>query len=79
MRLTEADIGMETEKRLEAFEKMLEAIQKNYMATEEKMKSLKAEGKEKTATYRQLMGNKLQLQNMLSQYKIYGLLGEDEN
>ncbi|MDD6441967.1 MAG: hypothetical protein PUG71_07660 [bacterium] len=40
------------------------------------MKQLKAEGKEKSATYRQLMGNKLQYQNMLSLYKIYGLLEE---
>ena len=36
----------------------------------------KAEGKEKSATYRQLMGNKMQYQNMLSLYEIYGLLEE---
>lgn len=65
---------MEGEKRLEAFEKMLEEIQKNYKNTEQKMADLKAQGKEKTATYRQLMGNKLQYQNMLLLYKIYGLL-----
>ena len=41
------------------------------------MKQLKEGGKEKTATYRQLMGNKLQYQNMLSLYKIYGLLDEE--
>ena len=41
------------------------------------MKRLKEQGKEKSATYRQLMGNKLQYQNMLSMYRIYGLL-EDE-
>ena len=45
-------------------------------AKEMNMKQLKAEGKEKSATYRQLMGNKLQYQNMLSLYKIYGLLEE---
>ena len=38
------------------------------------MEKLKGEGKEKTATYRQLMGDKLMLQNILSRYKIYGLL-----
>ncbi|MCI5953624.1 MAG: hypothetical protein MRZ49_03425 [Lachnospiraceae bacterium] len=64
------------EKRLEAFEKMLDTIQENYIKTDEKMKLLKAEGKEKTATYRQLMGTKLQLQNMISQYKLFGLLDE---
>ncbi len=67
---------MEDDKRLEAFEKMLSEIQKMCVDAEEKMKHLKAEGKEKTATYRQLMGNKLQYQNMLSLYKLYGLLDE---
>ena len=68
---------MENEIRLEAFEKMLKAIQEDYETTEYKMKQLKEGGKEKTATYRQLMGNKLQYQNMLSLYKIYGLLDEE--
>lgn len=63
--------------RLEAFEKMMEEIQQNYKAADDKMKQLKADGKEKTATYRQLMGNKLQYQNMLSLYKIYGLMSEE--
>ena len=66
----------ENENRLEAFEKMLEAVQQNYESVDAKMKQLKAEGKEKTATYRQLMGNKMQYQNMLSLYEIYGLLEE---
>lgn len=65
---------MDSEKRLEAFEKMLAEIQKDYETAENKMRRLKEEGKEKSATYRQLMGNKLQYQNMLSLYKIYGLL-----
>lgn len=41
------------------------------------MAKLKAEGKEKTVTYRQLFANKLQLQAMLSYYRTYELL-EDE-
>ena len=65
---------MDHEKRLEAFEKMLAEIQKDYATAENKMRRLKEDGKEKSATYRQLMGNKLQYQNMLSLYKIYGLL-----
>ena len=64
----------ENENRLEAFEKMLDAVQQNYESVDAKMKQLKAEGKEKTATYRQLMGNKMQYQNMLSLYEIYELL-----
>ena len=47
---------MDPEKRLEAFEKMLAEIQKDYETAENKMRRLKEEGKEKSATYRQLMG-----------------------
>lgn len=60
--------------RLEAFEKMLGAVQENYKTTADKMEVLKAEGKVKSATYRQLMGNKLMYQNMLNLYKLYGLM-----
>ena len=60
--------------RLEAFEKMLQAVQDNYDSTAEKMRRLKEQGKERTVTYRQLMGNKMQYQNMLSMYQIYGLI-----
>ena len=60
--------------REEKFEKMLQAVQKQYAATVEKMEVLKAQEKTKTATYRQLLGDKLTLQNILSLYKIYGLL-----
>lgn len=70
---------MKNESRLEAFERMLKAVQENYHTADEKMKQLKAEGKEKTATYRQLMGNKMQYQSMLSLYEIYGLLEETES
>ena len=62
------------EKRLKAFEDMLKAILVQYDSTVEKMEKLKAEGKEKTVTYRQLFANKLQLQAMLSYYRTYGLL-----
>ena len=62
------------EKRLKAFEDMLAAILKQYDDTAEKMAKLKADGKEKSATYRQLFASKLQLQAMLSYYQTYGLL-----
>ena len=68
---------MKEKERLEAFEKMLKAVQENYENTDAKMKKLKAQGKEKTATYRQLMGSRMQYQNMLSLYQIYGLLKKD--
>ena len=70
---------MENESRLEAFERMLKAVQENYHTADEKMRQLKAAGKEKTVTYRQLMGNKMQYQSMLSLYEIYGLLEETES
>lgn len=65
------------ESRLAAFEKMLAAVEDNLRQTEQKMKKLKDEGKEKSATYRQLMANKLQYQNMLSLCRLYGLI-EDQ-
>ncbi|MBD5492700.1 MAG: hypothetical protein HDR16_11475 [Lachnospiraceae bacterium] len=60
--------------REEKFEKMLQAIQTEYKDTVNKMENLRLEGKTKTVTYKQLMGTKVALQNMLSRYEIYGLL-----
>lgn len=67
------------ESRLEAFEKMLTAVQDNYNQTEARLKQLKAEGKEKSVTYRQLMSSKLQYQNMISLYRLYGLIDEKKD
>ncbi len=64
---------MDKEKRLEAFEKMLSAIEENYAGIVSKMETLKAQGKEKSATYRQLMGNKLMYKDILSLYELYGI------
>ena len=64
---------MDQEKRLAAFEKMLAAIEENYAGIMSKMEALKAQGREKSATYRQLMGNKLMYKDMLSLYELYGL------
>ena len=64
---------MDQEKRLAAFEKMLAAIEENYAGIVSKMETLKAQGKEKSATYRQLMGNKLMYKDILSLYELYGI------
>lgn len=64
--------------RLEAFEKMLSAVQNGYEATNEKMIKLKAEGKEKTVTFRQFMSDKMLYKSMLSMYEIYGLIDSKE-
>ena len=65
---------LDDEKRLEAFEKMLTEIQRNYETAENKMKQLKAEGKEKSATYRQYFGNRLLYKMILEKYQEYGLI-----
>ena len=63
-------IGQE---RLEAFEKMYQNVKDRYADTCQKMDMLKAEGKVKSVTYKQLMADKLTLQKMLGMYDIYGL------
>lgn len=60
--------------REERFERMLAEIQAEYAAIEHKMAALRAEGKTKTATFRQLMGNKLMYQSMLTMYQDHGLI-----
>ena len=40
------------------------------------MQALNAQGKEKTVTYKQHMANKLLYMNMLSLYRLYGLLDQ---
>ena len=63
--------------REEKFEAMLQAVRQEYDTILKKMEQLKAADKTKTATYRQLLGDKLMLQNILSRYQIYGLLDEN--
>ena len=62
--------------REEKFEKMLAFVQQKYADTVEKMEPLKAADKTKSATFRQLMGDKLMYQNILTLYRMYGLLDE---
>ena len=62
--------------REENFEKMLAFVQEKYADTTAKMEVLKAADKTKSATFRQLMGDKLMYQNMLTLYKLYVLLEE---
>lgn len=60
--------------REERFERMLQEIQAEYAAIEQRMAVLRAENKTKTVTFRQLMGNKLMYQSMLSMYREHGLI-----
>ena len=60
--------------RLEQFEKMMADIKEQSEYETEQMRRLKAEGKEKSATYRQFFGNRMLYKMMLDKYKEYGLL-----
>ncbi|MBQ3301426.1 MAG: hypothetical protein IJH04_04705 [Eggerthellaceae bacterium] len=62
--------------RLEAFERMLADIQEQAEFEAAQMARLKSEGKEKTATFRQYLGNRMLYQTMLAKYREYGLIGE---
>ena len=62
--------------REEKFEKMLAFVQQRYADTLQRMEQLKAEDKTKSATFRQLMGDKLMYQNMLTLYSLHRLLVE---
>ena len=53
---------------------MLQEIQVEYASIEQRMAVLRAEGKTKTVTFRQLMSNKLMYQSMLSMYRDHGLI-----
>ncbi len=60
--------------RLQAFEEMLKDILAQAEREKKAMDDLKAQGKEKTATYRQYMGNRLMYSRLLDLYRKYGLL-----
>ena len=64
--------------REEQFEKMLSSVLIEYEDVLGKMEKLKAENRVKTVTYKQLMGTKLTLQNIISRYEIYGLLDKKQ-
>lgn len=60
--------------RLDSFEKMLLSVREQFDEKSAKLTELKNAGKEKTATYRQLFAEKMQLGNMLALYRLYELI-----
>ena len=60
--------------RLETFETMVEVVLEQSEAVKMKMNNLKTAGKEKSATYRQYMSNRLFYNRVIELYKEYGLL-----
>ena len=63
----------EPQARLAAFEAMLARVEQQYAETCAHMYRLKAEGRIKTATYRQLFARKMALDETLTMYQVYGL------
>ena len=60
--------------RLNAFEKMLANLQSQAELEAVKMQELEAQGRKKSATYRQYLANRLLYKAMLDKYREYGLL-----
>lgn len=60
-------------KRLENFEKMYQSIQLGYEDAIKRMDQLNRQGKNKSATYRQLMVQKMTYKNILELYETFGL------
>ncbi len=61
------------ENRLEQFEKMFAAVQKEHADIVRQMEELREKGKIKSVTYQQLLARKMTYQNMLSMYELYDL------
>ncbi len=65
---------MNQEDELAAFIEMREAVKAEFEAAVRQLGGLRAEGKVKTATYKQLFARKMTLSSMLDIYKDFGLL-----
>ena len=65
--------------RIEAFEAMLRSALAQSEAERQKMEALRAQGREKSATYRQYLGNRLFYSRLFALYREYGLIdGQEE-
>ena len=60
--------------RIEAFEVMLKAVLEQSESERQKMEMLKAQGRDKSATYRQYLGNRLFFGQLIALYKMDGLI-----
>lgn len=60
--------------RLEAFETMLADVLRREREEGAELERLRSEGRTRTATYRQLVANRLTYRAVLSLYEEYGLL-----
>ena len=60
----------------EAERSVLGALLQDQNAVITAMETLKAQGKEKSATYRQYLGNRLFYNQLFAMYRQYGLIGQ---
>ena len=60
--------------KLDKYESTKDYILESLDETVIKLEELKKEGKDKTATYRQLTARKLNLQNVVSFYKMFDII-----
>lgn len=65
---------MNDSERLERFEQILEDLKKESALVESQIEDLKAKGKTKTATFKQLLARKLTLTQFLGVFEKHGLL-----
>ena len=64
---------MNDTEKLKAYEDMRKNVIDRFNVAAEKMDKLKAEGKEKSVTYKQLMTEKMSMQKIISMYEIYDI------
>lgn len=64
---------MNNEERLAQFEKMKKSIEDQHADIVRKLDKLRGEGKQKSATYMQLLSNKMTFENMLKLYELYDI------
>lgn len=64
------------DQRIEAFEATLKTALDQSEAERQKMEALKAQGREKSATYRQYLSNRLFYNQLFALYRQCGLIGQ---
>ena len=67
------------EKRLEGFEKALKDILNEYEKLGKELENLRNNGKMKTTKFRELLGKKLVYSMIITIFKRYNLIDEEEN
>jgi len=67
------DLGMTDEERLAAYDKVYAGLTADRERIIAQMEALRAAGKTKTATYRQLLGDKLSIQAMMARFENCGI------